>query len=467
MNKPMANITPGIIIAGTSGDGGKTLVSLGLIAALRRMGKKVAPFKKGPDYIDAAWLGVAADSTCYNLDLFMMASDVVCGSYVSHSVGADVAVIEGNRGLHDGLDAEGSNSSAELANLLGLPVVLVVDATKSTRTLAAIVLGCKMLDPDLNLAGVILNKVAGKRHVKVATEAIEKYCNVPVVGAIPKLKDANRIPGRHLGLLPVDEYKDLDEALELAAFAVEDNVDLEMVLKIAQQALSLEVDKPEVKPVLMQGQKPRIGVLLDGAFSFYYPDNLEALKYGGAEIVKVHSLEAQMLPDIDALYIGGGFPETHADRLVQNESLRDSIRQAAADGMPIYAECGGLMFLSRTLTWEGKEYPMCSVLPIDVEMHKKPQGHGYVELIVDQENPFFKKNTKLIGHEFHYSCIKDHKSVKNSSVCGIRRGVGLGNKREGLIINNVFACYTHLHALSTSLWSEGMIKAAFRYSQRD
>lgn len=457
---------PAILVAGTSGDGGKTMVSLGLVAALKRMGKKVSVFKKGPDYIDAAWLGASAGSTCRNLDLFLMKPDVIRQSFAVHSSGFDISVIEGNRGLHDGLDAEGSNSSAELAKLLGVPVILVVNATKSTRTLAAIVLGCKQLDPDLNLAGVILNKVAGKRHVQVATEAIERYCGVPVVGAIPKLKGASRIPGRHLGLLPVDEYKGLDEALEFAAESIEKHVDLNRVLKLSETAVPFEIKQENKIRHTKNETRPRIGVLLDGAFSFYYPDNLEALENAGSKIIKVHSLVDESLPIIDALYIGGGFPETHADRLVENKKLRNSIKKAADSGLPIYAECGGLMFLSEFLLHDGIKYPMCGVLPIEVEMHKKPQGHGYVEMIVDFENPFYRKNTVLLGHEFHYSCINGNNKVKFASVCAIKRGTGIGQKRDGLTINNVFACYTHLHALSTSQWAEGMVKAASKYCRR-
>jgi cobyrinic acid a,c-diamide synthase len=453
------------MIAGLSGDGGKTLVALGVTAALARRRKRVAVFKKGPDYIDAAWLSAASGSPCTNLDSFLMDDATIAAAFARRCIGADLAVIEGNRGLFDGMTADGAHSSAELAKRLSVPVLLVVNATKATRTLAALVLGCRNLDPDLDLAGVILNQVAGERHLAVAKEAIERTTGVPVLGAIPKLDGAHRIPGRHLGLVPVDEYQGLTSALDYAAEVIERYVDLDGVIKRMLDAPELAYD-----PLFLDDAPARVaarvGVLKDGAFSFYYPENLEALQHAGAEVIPIHSMQAERLPDLDALYIGGGFPETHAERLTGNAGLRKSIADATDAGLPVFAECGGLMYLSRAIVWQGERFPMCGVLPLDVEMSAKPVGHGYARLKIDKPNPFFETGAELVGHEFHYSSIVANSGDEIQLCAQTMRGVGCGSGRDGLTVNQVLAQYTHLHALSSPSWAQGMLKAARRYRQR-
>ena len=452
-----------ILVAGTSGDGGKTLVSLGLISAFRKRGLSVAAFKKGPDYIDAAWLGRAAGAEAANLDSWLMGDEVLRRSFAEKSAGMDVAVIEGNRGLYDGLDAAGTHSSAKVSRILDAPVLLVLDASKSTRTLAAIVLGCIKLEPETRIGGVVLNRVAGSRHKEVATRAIEDICDLPVIGAIPKLKDAGRIPGRHLGLVPVDEYGDIDGALDFAAEVIEDHLDLDKLLAIAAKVTPIKEVETADPPTESESDKIRIGVMRDGAFSFYYPENLSILRRHGAEVIPVRSMCDDRLPDIDALYIGGGFPETHAERLAGNDDLRRSIAAASAEGLPIFAECGGLMYLSKSISWKGVAYPMCGALPIHVGMSKHPIGHGYSELMVAQENPFFQGGVTLRGHEFHYSFVEPDFLGKDDGVFEVRRGTGLGNGYDGLLLNNTLALYTHLHALATPEWAKGMLEAARRH----
>lgn len=460
----MRSDTARILIAGASGDSGKTLVALGLIAALRRRGSKVVAFKKGPDYIDAAWLGEAAGAPCFNLDTMLMGVDTVRYSFARRSSGADIAVIEGNRGLHDGVDSAGTHSSATLARELDAPVLLVLNATKSTRTLAGIVLGMKELDRSVRIGGVILNRTAGARHVRVAKESIENETGVPVLGAIPKLAGARRIPGRHLGLLPVSEYEGIKDAMDYAASVVEKYVDIGKLNELASRARAIEVpddDRSAEKRAFV-----RVGVLRDGAFSFYYPENLEALEFEGAEVIPVHSASENAFPDIDALYIGGGFPETHAEQLVGNEALRSSIARAAGNGMPVFAECGGLMYLSESIAFRGEQYPMCGVLPCRITMHEKPEGHGYVELKTELDNPFFEKGADFKGHEFHYSQIEAGATDGLKTVFALERGTGVGGGRDGLVNGNVLAMYTHLHALSVPKWACGVVEAAARYKNR-
>lgn len=462
----MRQRTPRLMIAALRGGAGKTLVSAGLVAAFhRRRGLRVVPFKKGPDYIDAGWLRCAASSPCYNLDSYLMTPEDLLRSFVSRTQGADLALIEGNRGLYDGVDAQGTCSSAELAKLLKAPVVLVLDATKVTRTAAAMILGCQRLDPDVQLSGVILNRVAGARHERVVTEAILKACGIPVIGVLPK--DLGVLfPERHMGLVPVQEHACLQETLDALADRVMRCVDLENLMRLADTA------EPLGRPVegLREARKldggchrVRIGVFRDRVFQFYYPENLEALEEAGAELVFIDSLTTAVLPDIDGLYIGGGFPETHLPQLASNESLRASVYDAVQYGLPAYAECGGLMYLSRGIQSAEGVFPMVGVLPFGVTMGRKPQGHGYTLLEAVRETPFFPSGAVLRGHEFHYSRILDVTEGALECAFRVRKGFGVLEGWDGVCYKNVLATYTHIHAVGCPSWATGMVDAARRY----
>jgi cobyrinic acid a,c-diamide synthase len=449
---------PRVMIAGLSGDAGKSLVAIGLIGALRRRGLRVAPFKKGPDFIDAAWLGQAAGVPGRNLDTFLMSSDAIHGSLGRSASAADCAVIEGNRGLFDGADEHGTHSSAELAKLVRTPVVLVVDATKATRTLAALVLGCRTMDPEVVIAGVILNRVGTGRHQAVARAAIASVTGVPVLGAIPRLRTAD-LPCRHLGLLTPVEHHDPAAAIAAATDAVERFVDLEAVLSAARQVPELEL-RPATAVAAVG--RARVGVLQDQAFSFYYPENLEALEAAGAELVYASPLHDASLPDVDALYAGGGFPEEAARQLSANQSFRDNLGQRIADGLPVWAECGGLMYLAQGIVRDGVSYPMVGALPIAVEHSERPQGHGYVSGRVDGDNPFFETGHAFAGHEFHYSSARQVAS-RLDTVVALDRGVGLGAGRDGIHAQNVVATYTHVHALGAPEWAPAIVRSATRH----
>lgn len=454
-----------IIIAGLRGGSGKTTVSLAVIAGFRARGVCVSPFKKGPDYIDAGWLSLAAGSPCYTLDPFLIAPDAILQSFSRHYSG-DLAVIEGNRGLHDGKDVLGSCSTAEIAKLLQCPVVLVVDCTKMTRTAAALVLGCMKLDESVQIKGVVINQVSSERHASVVRESIETYCGVPVVGIIPRLR-TGRMPERHMGLTPHQERDDAVQAIAQAEAIARTHLDLPRILEIAQAAPSWqqEARSSDLQAAPRKASRNvRVGVLRDAAFQFYYPENIESLEECGAVIVPVDALQAKELPGIDALYIGGGFPETNAIRLSENSSFRASVRAAADRGLPIYAECGGLMFLGEAIVLDGSAYPMAGVFPLTFSIHKRPRAHGYSVALVDRPNPFYPVGTQLQGHEFHYSAISAAGTAEGVSyVFAMERGEGITEGRDGICYKNVLATYTHTHALGTPLWAEGMIRKAEEY----
>jgi cobyrinic acid a,c-diamide synthase len=501
---------PRLTIAGLGGDTGKTVISAGLCRVWQKKGFKVIPFKKGPDYIDMGWLSLGASHPCYNLDLFLMNEDQALFSFGIHTKHVDIALIEGNRGLYDGLDVEGSVSTAELAKLLKSPVILIVDCTKVTRTVAAFVLGCQKMDPDVQIKGVILNRLANPRQETLIRKSIELYCLLSVVGAIPRLTNIT-FPGRHLGLVPLQEHPMAEEAINTAAHIVKKYLDLEKLWKIAQEAQPLLVNshsslvKPSDQCPVTNDQKNdqcpmiddqlRIGVIRDSAFQFYYPENLEALKRSGARLIEFSALTDDLPSDLNALYIGGGFPETHATALTANETLRQSIKKAAEEGLPIYAECGGLMYLGKELFWEGKSYPMVGVLPIVVGVSKKPEGHGYSIVEVRTSNPFFNTGKILRGHEFHYSHVlnvdeilrltKDNENNPPSPPFSkggqgglseqkdgvyfafiVKRGDGIIDKKDGLCYKNVLATYTHLHALGEREWVDGVIDIALAYKNQ-
>jgi cobyrinic acid a,c-diamide synthase len=451
--------TPRLVVAGLSGDGGKTLVALGIARALSTRGLGVAPFKKGPDYIDAAWLGVAAGRPGRNLDTFFHDPEAL-GEVLSRGGTADLALIEGNRGLFDGFDAAGTHSTAELAKRLGAPVLLVVDVTKATRTVAAMVLGCRALDPDVPVAGVVLNRVATSRQERVIRDALARAGGPPVLGAIPRIDD-DPLPGRHLGLVTAAEHPKTQAAIETAAALAEAHVDLDALVTMAGQAPTVEL--PDRKRPA-GGPPVKVGVLQDEAFSFYYPENLEALEELGAELTYFSALAGDKLPEIDALYIGGGFPELYAARLAENRELHRTLREAVAAGMPVYAECGGLMYLAKELITEGVSHPMAGVLDLVVEQTARPRGHGYAEGTVERANPFFETGTRLRGHEFHYSEVRGGED-RSATVVGLGRGPGLGDGRDGIVVGRVWASYLHLHALGAPEWAPGLVGLARTYQR--
>jgi cobyrinic acid a,c-diamide synthase len=459
----MKNRLPRVVIAALRGGSGKTTLAIGLIAAWRERAGQVVPFKKGPDYIDSGWLALAAGQPCYNLDPFMMNEEQIIQSFCERTRLADGAVIEGNRGLYDGMDAGGTCSTAALAKLLQAPVLLVVDATKITRTAAAAVLGCQHFDPEVQIRGVILNRVAGARHEEMLRTTIEQYCGIPVVGAVPKVKE-DAFPERHMGLVTALEHPKARDAVLSRIRVIERYIDLDRVLTVARQAPPL-IWEGGLRPREMTKayRQPVIGVIRDSAFQFYYPENLEALEVRGARVLEVNSLRDESLPGLDALYIGGGFPETHAEQLAANGRFRESLRSAIEGGLPVYAECGGLMYLGRNLHVGDRTYRMVGALPMDFRLMGRPQGHGYTIVEVVEANPFYAVGLTLRGHEFHYSRVDDAEPSGLAMAFAVRRGIGILDGKDGVCYKNVLATYTHIHAIGTPAWAEGLVQRALAH----
>jgi cobyrinic acid a,c-diamide synthase len=458
-------MTKGIIVAGLSGGSGKSVVAVGLVAAFARQGRKVVPFKKGPDYIDAGWLQLAAGQPCFNLDPYLMNPETIQHSFALHSSNAEMAIVEGNRGLFDGVNIEGAYSTAELAVELKLPVLLVVDCTKTTRTVAALVLGCQKLDPRVMIMGVILNRLGTARHESIVRQSVEHYTGIPVVGAIRRSK-TDFFPQRHLGVTPYQEHEGAGQTTVMLADMAEKYLDLKTI-----ENLMVEIPRSEIDASTKSNEtiaKVRIGVLKDAAFQFYYPENLEALIDEGAELVEINAMAEASLPQLDGLYIGGGFPETSARRLSENSSFRQSVKQAAESGLPIYAECGGLIYLGESILLDGEDFPLAGVFPIRFGLQRKPQAHGYTKLTVSGKNPFYKKGEKIKGHEFRYSKILDWQGNPADLSLEMQRGVGFIDNRDGLVYRNVLALYTHIHSLSTPQWASSLVARSLEFkTQRE
>ncbi|MFO7748455.1 MAG: cobyrinate a,c-diamide synthase [Desulfobacteraceae bacterium] len=490
---PQQNIkVPGLAIAGLRGGTGKTVISLGITAAWREQGLRIAPFKKGPDYIDAGWLAQAAGRPCYNLDTFCCPPNQVKASFLKNSVDSDISLVEGNRGLYDCIDVQGETSTAEIAKFLKIPLLLVVDCTKSTRTIAALVMGCTVFDPDLDIMGIVLNRVAGKRHEGKVRDNIERYCRLPVYGAVPKLK-AEDFPERHMGLVPSAEHSFTAESIKAAAKFARENIDLDRLYTACHETVAPDsshrnvLSREEVGPaktaapehlsvpafladesqVSQHTSAPVIGVIKDSAFQFYYPDNLEALESRGAVLEFISPLMDTTIPEVDAIYMGGGFPETHAAKLSENLAFRQRLKQLAEKGLPIYAECGGLMFLGRSLTLDNRVYPMANILPIAFGLSEKPVGHGYTRVTVVNANPFFPEGLVIHGHEFRYSTILDIDFKGEEMAFRMDRGKGIVDKQDGFTRKNVFATYTHLLAPGVPSWAEALVNRAAEYKRQE
>lgn len=456
----MRNI-PRLVLSAIRGGMGKTTLSLGIVAAWRKQGNCVAVFKKGPDFIDAGWLGAAAGKVCYNLDLFMMDHSVIVNSFFTHTVDSSAALIEGNRGLYDGMDESGTYSTANLAKLLKTPVVLIVDGTKTSATAAAVVLGCQQYDPAVELKGIILNNVSPGRHETVIRNAVEQRTGIPVVGSVPRQRQGD-FPERHMGLMPFQEHPEVERAISGSLAVAEKYLDLEALWRIASSASVLEAPLPTVQEKQQSEEPVRIGVIRDTAFQFYYPDNLEAIELAGGSLHEINALKDVELPELDALYIGGGFPETHAAELAENKSFCASLRSMAVKGLPIYAECGGLIYLGRSLTVGDKQYPMSCVLPIDFVLEKRPQAHGYTELTAGKCSPFLDNGVVIRGHEFHYSRIANLDNLPAMAYT-VQRGGGINGTGDGIVQGNILAAYTHIHALGTPEWAGSLVKKACMY----
>jgi len=448
-----------VLVSAAHKSSGKTTITVGLCAALVTKGLLVQAFKKGPDYIDPMWLGQASERDCFNLDPHLMTPEQIRACFTHHGAAADISIVEGNKGLYDGLALDGSDSNAALAELLDLPVVLVLDARGMTRGIAPLILGYQAFDPRLRIVGVILNQVGGARHEAKLRAVIEHYTDVTVLGAIAHDPDLALVE-RHLGLMPSHELDDAKQHIQAIGQRIARQVDLKAILQLAAAASPLPPSirlPPATKWVSPKPASPllRIGVARDKAFNFYYPDDLLALQAAGVEIVPFNTLEDTCLPDVDGLFIGGGFPEVFMSELQANVAMRSSIRAAIEAGLPVYAECGGLMYLARTLRWRGTVFDMVGALPVDVVMHQRPVGRGYVELQATSDAPWpVSASTTaptLCGHEFHYSSL-ENLAPDLKFAYRVLRGHGVDGQHDGIVYRNVLASYAHLRNDAGSDW---------------
>ena len=451
---------PRIVIGAPKGRSGKTTVSVAIGRALRKRGLSVQPFTKGPDYIDPSWLTLACARTCSNLDGFLMPEDRLLASFVRRSRDAGLALVEGAMGLFDSPESDGTGSVAWLARVLQAPIIFVVDAERMTRSVAALVSGFQHFEPGTHLAGVILNRVSGRRHEEKLLDAVERYCGIPVLGAVPK-DSRLTIAERHLGLIPSVENDQAESVVEIICDKVGAHLNLDAIMAMAWEAPEQSIPETPLAPAIEPTS--RIGVIQDRVFSFYHPDYMEALREAGADIVPVNALYDWRLPDIDGLYIGGGFPELYPAGLEANSGLRADIAACIEAGLPTYAECAGLMYLCRAIRSQGRRYEMVGVIPAEVELSRRPEGHGYVEVKVMAENPWFSTGLVLHGHEFHHSRLIAEELLPTAYQ--VRRGHGIDGHVDGIFYKNMLASYTHLHVLGAPEWAKSFAALALSYRE--
>ena len=453
-----------LYVAAAHKSSGKTTVSVGLTAALVKRGLVVQPFKKGPDYIDPLWLTHAAGRPCYNLDFFTQTRKEIAATFAANLVDADIGLIEGNKGLFDGVDVEGTDSNAALATMLAAPVVLVIDTGGMTRGIAPLIRGYLDFDPEVHIGGVILNKVGGARHEAKLRAALERYTDAEVLGAIGR-DAALEIPERHLGLIPANEASGpaaADTMISRLADSISAGVDLDRIIEIARATSLPSGMKGALSLSRASGNKPdvRIAIARDAAFGFYYPDDLDAFERAGAELIPFDTLRDEHLPEADGLFIGGGFPETQLEALSANQSLLTDIRQALAAGMPAYAECGGLMYLSRSIQWRGEQRDMVGTVPADVLVGKRPQGRGYMVVEDSGQHPWphtiARNENGIPVHEFHYARLEN---LDRNQVFAHRvlRGTGIDGNHDGLVINNLLAGFAHHRNTVANPWVERFV----------
>ena len=436
---------------------GKTMLSTGICAALKNRGYRVQSFKKGPDYIDPVWLGLASGKPCHNLDFFTSTTRFIQSQFYHYAANNDVVLVEGNKGLHDGLSLDGSDSNAALARLLNLPVVLVLDSQGITRGIAPLLKGLQSFDPEVRIAGVILNKVAGSRHSSKLVAAVETYTDIPVFGVVGRNRSLELVE-RHLGLIPGNEIEtEAEKFIQKLQAQVSSDVDLDKILACEmtqKHDFKLEFYK---KP---KSSGLRIAIARDRNFGFYYPADLDRFTELGVTLVDFDTSTDAALPEnIDGLFIGGGFPETGLETISRNSSLLIDIKENIENGLPAYAECGGLMYLSRTIQYQEKNLPMASVIPADVVMHDKPQGRGYVQLEATQAHPWSGNQqsiSKINAHEFHYSSLANLAPDMRFAY-RVKRGHGIDGVNDGIIIGNLLANYCHLRQTDTCDWVDRFV----------
>lgn len=461
------NIPEPLYISAAHKSSGKTTITIGLCAALHQSGKRVQAFKKGPDYIDPLWHARATSNACYTLDYNTMYANEILSLYHKKSALADISIIEGNKGLYDGLDLDGSNSNAALAKMLHANLILVLDAQGMTRGIAPLVLGYQAFDPAIKIAGIILNKLGGSRHESKLRAVLEHYTDVPVIGAVHKQKELE-IVEKHLGLIPGNEDQQAHKKIQSICRVIQQSINLDQLIDLSQYKFSAPKNHNLEGDIIVKKQlsseKVKIAIIKDEAFGFYYPADLEALEQSGAELISTSALNDDQLPDnIDGIFIGGGFPERHMQKLASNHSYKQHLKQLIESGLPCYAECGGLMYLSRSINWQNKTATMTGVIDADIAVTEKPQGRGLIQFsetelmpwpLVDNEES--DKGKIIAAHEFHYSTLINI-SPDTKFAYKIYRGTGIDGKHDAIVYKNLLASYAHLQDTKQNHWTRRFV----------
>jgi len=448
---------PRIVLAGVTSGVGKTSITTAIIHGLKKKGYSVQPFKVGPDFIDPSYLTSISDKTAYNLDIWMMGKNGVLKSFIQNSQ-ADLSIIEGVMGYYDGFEGKSSFASTyDVANIIKSQVILVLDASKVARSIAATAMGFKNFEKNSRICGIILNKIGSQKHEKLCRDALKKT-GLPILGVIPR-SDVLQLESRHLGLIPVKEELSLDKKIKSIAKSLSSFIEIEKIIKLSKDVPNL----PQINVPKNKKRQTRIAVALDESFNFYYQDNIDSLKRLGAEIVYFSPISDKKVPSCDGIYIGGGFPEVKGDLLQKNDQMKKMIKKYAEDGLPIYAECGGLMYLTRSISYKSGKYKMVGLFDAVTVMEKKLKLN-YTSAKITSNSPFSLRSKIIRGHEFHYSELdllsKDSKFAYDLSI-----GIGIKNKKDGLTLYNTLASYMHIH-FSNSPIAEKFVNACISYSKK-
>lgn len=457
------------VVAGSASGVGKTTVALTLMTAFRERGDVVQPFKCGPDFLDPGHHGALCGRLARNLDTWMLDADANRVIFESATCDADVAIVEGMMGLFDGVAAgTEEGSTAQIAKLLHLPVILVLDAAKSARSIAAVVKGFESFDPALHFAGIVLNGVSSSHHYRMLETAIASVTEIPLLGRIPR-DPAIEIPERHLGLQTIEEQR--SPAARAAKFAelARQYLDLTPLVKLAGSSSAERTAPVEISPVCkphLYKTRVRIGLPRDKAFSFYYEDNLDLLRERGADIIPFSPLADEHLPaNLDCLYLGGGYPELYAEPLSRNRHLCAELRSFVESCRPVYAECGGMVYLGRSLTTlDGTVFPMSGVLPLEFEMTPRLVQFGYVDVEFVEDCLLGEKGTAIRGHSFHCSRVRGGAAMPTAY--RLKYSLSGRDELEGFQSKNVLASYVHLHFRGNSALAPSLVAAARRTQAR-
>jgi cobyrinic acid a,c-diamide synthase len=445
-----------IYISAAHKSSGKTIISIGLARVISNLNYNIQVFKKGPDYIDMNWLSLASRSNCYNLDFNTQTKNEIKGFYESKKLNFNL--IEGNKGLYDGVNVHGKDDNSAMSILLKVPVILVIDTEGITRGIAPLLQGYINFEKKCNIVGVILNKVKTERHEKKLINSVKQYTDLQILGVIRKTKELE-ITERHLGLIPPNENLIAEKKIDTISKIILDSIDKKAFAKIGigLKEKNISINKRN-KSKEQINSRVKVGIIRDKSFGFYYLDDIEMFSQYGAELININSTKTKQLPKIDALFIGGGFPEINAEKISKNKNLMKSINNFIKSGGVCYAECGGLMYLSNSIKYKNKSYKMVGVIPGNIKMSKKPVGRGYVKLLINKSHPWkLKINAAVNAHEFHHASINFKSNIKFKYAYNMKRGYGINGSNDGFQYKNLLANFSHLRHTKKNPWIKHFI----------